>query len=93
MKSRMNPFLLKRRTLLGIVVLAGIFVATLPQRAEGKPNELARCLRNCALCKEMYAGHFKSKMCGKFCLKVSGKYIPDCGEKNSIAILFMDRLE
>ncbi|RXG52217.1 hypothetical protein Avbf_15816 [Armadillidium vulgare] len=41
----------------------------------------------------MYGDHFRGKLCGKFCLEVSGKYIPDCGNKNSIAIFFLDRLD
>ncbi|KAL7637246.1 UNVERIFIED_CONTAM: hypothetical protein RMT77_011958 [Armadillidium vulgare] len=91
-KKLFSIFLLEKQVQCLLLCLAFILILSTTS-VESKPSDLAVCLRNCALCKEMYGDHFRGKLCGKFCLEVSGKYIPDCGNKNSIAIFFLDRLE
>ncbi|EFN81201.1 Eclosion hormone, partial [Harpegnathos saltator] len=54
------------------------------------PYTLGVCIRNCAMCRDMYGTYFKVQKCADFCVKYKGKLIPDCEDEDSIRLFLQE---
>lgn len=77
-----------------VLNVALVLVVLLPPSASAASNrKVTVCIKNCGQCKKMYTDYFNGGLCGDFCVRTKGRFIPDCNKPDVLIDMFLQRLE
>lgn len=77
-----------------LVLNVALVLVVLPPSASAASNRKVKvCIKNCGQCKKMYTDYFNGGLCGDFCVRTKGHFIPDCNKPEGLINMFLQRLE
>lgn len=75
------------------LVLVVLLLPPSASAAVAANRKVTVCIKNCGQCKKMYTDYFNGGLCGDFCVRTKGRFIPDCNRPDVLTDMFLQRME